>query len=93
MSLTYEGYGVSGDRQQVIHDEQEDSVAEDEGHLEGGPVHTLWWQQEAEEVDCDEKAAGEEEVDHIHSGPALQSDLYNKGKLGQVCLCCEIFLL
>lgn len=80
MLLTYQGYGVSSDRQQVIHDQREDGVAEDEGHLEGGPVHALWKQQEAEEVDCDEKAAGQQDVYHIHSGPAPQSNLWKEKK-------------
>lgn len=53
MALTYERYSVSSDGQQVIHDEQEDCVTQDEGHLEGGSVHTMGRQQEAEEVHCD----------------------------------------
>lgn len=70
MSLTYEGCGVSSDWQQVIHDEREDSVAEAEGHLESIPVHGLWRQQEAKEVNCDDY--------HIHNGPALQSELWKE---------------
>ena len=75
LKLTYERYSVSSDGQQVVHDEQEDSVAQDEGHLEGGPVHSLWGQQEAEEVHCDEEAAGDQQVHHIQGGPAPHSDL------------------
>lgn len=51
LSVT-EGYGVSSDWQQAIHDEQKDSVAKDEGHLESRPVHSLGRQQEAKEVNC-----------------------------------------
>lgn len=77
MSLTYEGCGVSSNWQQVIHDEREDSVAEAEGHLESIPVHGLWRQQEAKEVNCDEKP-WVQEVYHIHNGPALQSELWKE---------------
>lgn len=68
MLLTYEGYGVSSARQQVIHDQREDGIAEDEGHLESGPVHTMW------------KAAEEQDVYHILSGPAPQSELWKEKK-------------
>ena len=50
-------------------------VAQDEGHLEGGPVHTVGRQQEAEEVQCDEEAAGDQEVHHIEEWPAFQNYL------------------
>jgi len=56
---------LPGDGQQVVHDEQEDGVAQDEGHLEGGTVHTISRQHEAEEVHCDEEAAGDQQVHHI----------------------------
>ncbi len=75
MSLTDERSCISSDRQQVVHDKQEDRVAQDEGHLEGRPVHTLGWQQEAEEVHCDEEAAGDQEVHHIEDWPTSQNDL------------------
>lgn len=77
LSVT-EGYGVSSDWQQAIHDEQKDSVAKDEGHLESRPVHSLGRQQEAKEVNCDEKGAWVQEVYHIHSGPAPQSELWKE---------------
>lgn len=73
--LTYERDGVSGDGQQVVHEEQEDGVAQDEGHLERGSVDALRRQQEAEKVHGDEEAAGEQEVHHVHGGTATQSDL------------------
>lgn len=41
VALTDDGNGVSCDRQKVIHDQQENGVAENEGHLEGGAVHAL----------------------------------------------------
>lgn len=50
MSLTDEGCPSASGRQQVVHDEQENCVAQDEGHLEGGSVHTVGRQQEAEEL-------------------------------------------
>lgn len=73
--LTYERYFVSGDGQQVIHDEQEDRVTKDEGHLEKGAVATTGRQQEAEEVHCDKEAAGDQQVHHVKGGPTLHRDL------------------
>ena len=73
--LTYERYAASSDGQQVVHHEQEDGVAQDEGHLEVGAVDTLRRKQEAEEVHRDEEAAGKDEVDHVESSPAPQPDL------------------
>lgn len=75
MSLTDQGCPVSCDRQQVIHDEQEDGVAEDEGHLERGSVHTLRRQQEADEIHSDEKATGDQQVHHIKDWSAAQDQL------------------
>ena len=66
VQLTDEWYGVSCDRQQVVHEEQEDGVAQDESHFEGGSVHVLWGEEEAEEVHCDEEEAGDQQVHHIH---------------------------
>ena len=73
--LTYKRDGVARDGQQVVHDEQEDGVAQDEGHLEGGAVDALGGEQEAEEVDGDQEAAGDEEVHHVQSGSAPHHDL------------------
>lgn len=75
MSPTYDGRAVGCAGQQVVHDEQEDGVAQDEGHLEGGAVHAVGGQQEAEEVHGDEEAAGDQEVHHIEGWPASQKDL------------------
>ena len=47
--LTYERHVASGAWQQVVHHEQEDGVAQDEGHLEGGAVHTLGRKQGQED--------------------------------------------
>lgn len=52
-TLTDERCFLPGNRQQVIHYEQEDGVAQDECHLEGGSVHALWGQHKTEEVHCD----------------------------------------
>ena len=43
----------------------------------------MWRKQEAEEIHWEEKAAGEQEVHHVHCGPAPDSDLnkVNKGRL------------
>lgn len=41
---------------------QEDRVAQDEGDLKIGPRGALGRKQEAEEVQCDEEAAGDQEV-------------------------------
>ena len=73
--LTHERYSVSTDGQQVVHDEQEDRVAQDEGHLEKGAVAAVGRQQEAEQVHCDEEAAGDQQVHHIQGGPTLHRDL------------------
>ena len=70
MWLTDERRSLPSGWQQVIHDEQEDGVSQDEGHLEGGSVHTVGGQHEAEEVHCDEEAAGDQQVHHIEGGPA-----------------------
>lgn len=67
--LTYERYGVSCNRQQAVHVEQEDSVAQDEGHLEQRAVNILRRQHEAEQVHCDQEAAGYQQVHHIQGGP------------------------
>ena len=75
VSFTDERCCLFSDRQQVVHDEQEDGVAQDEGHLEGGAVHSLGRQQEAEEVHCDEEAAGDQQVHHIEHWPTSQNDL------------------
>ena len=75
MSLTHERRLLPGDGQQVVHDEQEDRVAQDEGHLEGGPVHTMGRQHEAEEVQRDEEAAGDQQVHHVEGRPPSQNDL------------------
>lgn len=73
--LTHERYGVSCDRQHVIDVEQENRVAQDERHLKKGTVAALGRQHEAEEVQCNEKAAGDQQVDHIEGGPAPKWDL------------------
>ena len=80
LTLTYERYSVSSDWQQVVHYEQEDGVSQDEGHLEGGSIHILGRQQEAEEVHCDEERAGDQQVQHIQGGPAPHSDLQRAEK-------------
>lgn len=73
--LTGERDGVPGDGQQVVHVEHESGVAQDERHLKLGAFDSLWRQQEAEEIQCDEEKAGVEEVDHVQGGPALQRQL------------------
>ena len=80
LSLTHDGCVAPSGRQQVVHDEQENCVAQDEGHLEGGAVHTLRRQQEAEEVQCDEEAAGQYEVHHIEEWSTSQNDLRMRQK-------------
>ena len=73
--LTDERRLVSGDGQQVVHDEQEDRVAQDEGHLEGRAIDTVGRQQEAEDVHRDEEAAGDQQVHHVEDGSASQNQL------------------
>lgn len=73
--LTYERYGVSSDRQQVVGAEQEDGVAQDQGHLEQGPVNVLCRQHKTEEVHCDEETAGDQEVHNVHDRLAADRDL------------------
>lgn len=72
---TYQWYGASCNGQQVIHDEQEDGVAKNKTHLEGGAVHVLGRQQEAEEIHSDEEAAGDQEVHHVEGCSAPQDNL------------------
>ena len=66
---------LPGDGEQVVHDEQEDRVAQDEGHLEGGAVHAVGRQHEAEEIQRDEEAAGDQQVHHVEGRPPFQNDL------------------
>lgn len=68
--LTCERQIVSSDGQQVVDVEQENRVAQDDRHLKNGAFDALRRQQEAEEVQYDEEAAGEQEVHHIHGGLA-----------------------
>lgn len=42
----------------------------------------MWRKQEAEEIHCDEKGAGDQEVHHVHGVPAPHSDL-NTAKQGK----------
>ena len=72
---THQGYGVAGDGQQVVHDEQEHGVAQNERHLEQGAVDALRRQEEAEQVHGDQETAGQEEVHHVHGGTALHGYL------------------
>ena len=74
--LTCERYGFSSDRQQVVHIEEENSVAQDEGHLEKRAAAVIGRQQEAEEVHSDEEGAGDQQIHHIEGGPAPQRDLH-----------------
>lgn len=39
--LTYKRYCVSSNRKQVVHDEQKNSIAQDEGHFERRSVNGL----------------------------------------------------
>lgn len=80
MSPTDERRCLPGDGQQVVHDEQEDCVAEDEGHLEGGSV-AFRRQQKAEEVQCDEEAAGDQKVHHVGEWSTSQNDLKKRRRL------------
>lgn len=68
--LTCERQTVSSDGQQVVDVEQENRVAQDDRHLKKGAFDALRRQQEAEEVQYDEEAAGEQEVHHIYGGLA-----------------------
>lgn len=73
--LTYDGRAVCCAGQQVVHDEQEDGVAQDEGHLKGGAVDTMGGQVEGQDVDDHEEGAGDQQVDHIENWLALYDHL------------------
>lgn len=66
---------MSSVRQQVVHEEQKHCVAQDEGHLKGGAVHRLGGQQEAEQVQCYQEAAGDQQVHYVEDRPTPQNSL------------------
>lgn len=66
---------MSSVRQQVVHEQQKHCIAQDEGHLKGGAVHRLGGQQEAEQVQCDQEAAGDQQVHEVEERPSPQNDL------------------
>ncbi len=78
--LTYDGRAVCCAGQQVVHDEQEDGVAQDEGHLEGGAVDAVGGQVEGQDVDEHEEGAGDQQVDHVEHWPSLYDHLANKSE-------------
>ena len=73
--LTYDGRAVCCAGQQVVHDEQKDGVAQDEGHLEGGAVYAVGRQVEGQDVDEHEEGAGDEQVDHVEDWTPLDDHL------------------
>lgn len=77
LHLTYDGCAICCTGQKVVHDEQEDSVAQDEGHLEGGSVDTVGWQVERQDVDEHEEWTGDQQVDHVEHWPPLNDHLMN----------------
>lgn len=64
-ALTDERQRVPRAGQQVVGVEQEEGVAQDEGHLEVGAHGAFGRKQEAAEVHHDEEAAGDQQVDHV----------------------------
>lgn len=78
---TNEGCPIRRAGQQVVHDEQEDGVAQDEGHLEGGAVDAMRRQVEGQDVDDHEEGAGDEQVHHIEHWLPLDHDLGNGSRL------------
>lgn len=74
-ALTYERQGVSRAGQHVVGVEQKEGVAQDEGRLEVGARGAFGRKQEAEEVQRDEEAAGDQQVDHVDGGMASKRDL------------------
>lgn len=50
LSLTYYRRSIGCAGQQVIHDQQENGVTQDQGHFEGGSVHTVGGQVEGQDV-------------------------------------------
>lgn len=79
--LTYEGRAVCCAGQQVVHDEQENSVAQDESHLEGGAVNAMGGQVEGHDVDEHKEGAGDQQIDHVEHRPSLYDHLVNKRRL------------
>lgn len=78
LSLTYDGCAIGCAGQQVVHDEQEDGVAQNEGHLEGGAVNAVWRQVEGQDVDEHEERAGDQQIHHVEDWPTLDDHLTTK---------------
>lgn len=79
-ALTYERQRVPRAGQQVIGVEQEEGVAQDEGHLEVGAHGAFGRKQEAEEVDHHEEAAGDQQVDHVDCRMPSKRDLKSEAE-------------
>lgn len=73
--LTYDGGSVCRAGQQVVHDEQKDGVAQDEGHLERGPIDAVWREVEGQDVNEHEEGAGDQQVDHVEDRAPLYDHL------------------
>lgn len=73
--VTDDGSAVGCAGQQVVHDEQEDSVTQDEGHFEGGTVDAVGGQVEGQDVNQHEEGAGDQQVDHIQRRTPLYHHL------------------
>lgn len=74
--LTYNGRAVCCAGQQVVHNEEEDCVAQDQGHLKGGAVYAVGRQVERQDVDEHQKGAGDEQVHHIQHWTTFYHHLY-----------------
>lgn len=75
---TYDGSAICCTWQQVVHDEQEDCVAQDEGHFEGGTVDAMGRQVEGHDVNEHEERAWDQKVDHVEHWAPLYDHLVNK---------------
>lgn len=78
LPLTYDGRSVGSAGQQVVHDKQEDRVAQNQSHLERGPVHAVRREVEGQDVNEHEEGAGDQQVDHVEDRPPLYDHLGNK---------------
>lgn len=78
--LTYDGCAVCCAGQQVVHYEQEDGVAQDEGHLKGGAVDAVGGQVERQDVDEHEEGARDQQVDHIEHWSPPYDHLVDKNQ-------------
>lgn len=79
-SLTYKWRSISCAGKQVVHNEQENGVTQDQGHFEGGPIHTVGGQVEGQNVNEHKEGARDQQVDHVEHWAPPYDHLMDKRK-------------